>query len=76
MLSGERIYGHSKIWRNGPVCRLLVKKAQCQLHLLGKKTKLGMILRSTKQSLSCFTACLHLIQKKNYTEGVINVPIL
>ena len=57
MVYGERIYGHSKICKNGTVCRLLVKEAPCQLLLLEKKTKLGMILRSTKQSLSCFT-CL------------------
>ena len=37
MLYGERIYAHSKICRNGTFCRLLVKKAQCQLHLLEKK---------------------------------------
>ena len=34
---GQCIYGHSKICRSGTVCRLLVKKAQCQLHLLEKK---------------------------------------
>ena len=76
MLYGERIYGHSKICRNGTVHRLLVKKAQCQLHLLEKKKKLGMILRSTKQSLSSFTCLPAFNSKKNYTEGVINVAIL
>ena len=41
-----------------------------------KKPKLGMILRSTKQSLSCFICLPAFNSKENYTEGVTNVPIL
>ena len=63
MLYGERIYEQSKICRNGTACTLLMKKAQCQLHLSGKKKKLGMILGSTKQSLSSFT-CLPAFNSK------------
>ena len=63
------LWTHSKICRNGTVSRLLVKKTQCQLHLLEKKTKLSKVRL-------VLPACLHLIKKKNYTEGVINIPNL
>ena len=64
----------------------LVGKGIIYVECLGEKTwfqfylkrnpKWSMLLSSTKHVLSVLHALLHLITKKMYEEGVINIPIL
>ena len=52
------VFMQSKICRNGTVHRLLVKKAQCQLHLLEKKIRYDTLIYQAKSVFFYLLACI------------------